>query len=343
MNNNGESDVIDIGSKLDLKGMKGKLNGVFFFILLLVVALIILFKSIFIVQDGERAVVLRFGQLKDIRTEGINFKIPFIDTYTIVDVEQTYRMEYGFQTKRYGDTSREPEYMDVLDEATVIVNAADNNASIILLELIIQYKISDPVDYLFKVDDLEGSLRIALEDSIRNTYQTYTLEDARTKKELINSVILPDLQEKMNQYEAGIKITQVKTQNVELMPAVQDAYRQKENANQYKKGKIEEADKYENTIIPQAKAESQKLIEEAEAYRAERTANAKASVAEFNALYDEYLKNPAIIKEKYYLEAMESVIKNNEIIINSTDIDDFNVFYNVDDNNAKKSAGKVNE
>lgn len=330
-------DVIDLDqskmNKLKKKGPK-----IVFSLIILVFIAVTLMKGIFIVEQGENAVILRFGQVDRVETEGLNFAIPYIEKVYIVDVEQTYKMEYGFYTASEGSERSTPVYNKELQEATVIVGASDNNASIILLNLVIQYKVENPANLLFKVDDLEGTIRIALEDAIRSTYQTYTLEQARTEKSSIDAKILPALQDKLNSYESGIRITQVKTQNVELLNEVQKAYQQKENANQYKRGRIEEAEKYVNTIIPNAEAEATRLKEEAAAYTAKRIAEANASIAQFEALYQEYLRNPAVVKEKYYLEAMEQVIQKNDIVINGTNNGDLNIYYNVDDTMKKKTA-----
>jgi membrane protease subunit HflK len=142
---------------------------------------------------------------------------------------------------------------------------------------------------------------------------------------------LPELQRKMNSYESGVKIIEVKTQNAELLPAVDEAYKQVEKANQYKNGKLEEAQKYRNTVIPQAEAEAIKLIEGAKGYKAEVVSRGKAGVAEFEALYTEYQKNPEIVKEKYYVESMKEFITNNNIIVDTTKSGQIHKFFNMDD------------
>jgi membrane protease subunit HflK len=328
--NNDNEKVIDINFNKFKKNAKKSISAI---VLIVVLALFGL-NSFYVLDSRENAVVLRFGQINHVETEaGLHFKIPVADTVRKVSTEKVYEMEYGFRTALSGTKNTNPEYVDAEDEAQVIVDGSNNNASLAILNLIIQYKIDDPSDYLFKVDDVEGTLRLALEDVIRNTYQSFSLDDARTNKEVIDSVISPELQQKLDNYEAGIKITTVKTQNVELLPAVEEAYRQKENATQYMKGKLEEAEKYNNTIIPQAQAEAQKLEEEAFGYKAEVLANAKAAVAQYEALYTEYLANPNIVKEKYYIDAMRQFITNNNIIVDITKDSDIYKFYNLENDN----------
>ena len=136
------------------------------------------------------------------------------------------------------------------------------------------------------------------------------------------------------------------TQNVSLLPAVEETRQKVEEANQYKQGKEEEAQKYANTVIPKAEAEATKLYEDAKGYSAEVIAAAKADIAEFEALYSEYLKNPNVVKEKYYLEAMQEVFNNNELIIDQTNNSNFLKFYNVPNTSSQKATlegGKIDE
>ncbi len=315
------------------KGAKKSIVAIVIIVLLVFLGL----NSFYMVDSRENAVVLRFGQVSKVETSaGLHFKMPIADTVRKVPTEKIFEMEYGYKTALAGTKNTNPEYITSNDEAKVIVDGANNNASLIMLSLIVQYKIDDPTDYLFKVDDVEGTLRLALEDVVRNSYQTFTLDDARTNKEKIDDVILPELQMKLDNYEAGLHITTVKTQNVELLPAVDEAYRQKENANQYMKGKLEEAEKYNNTIIPQAQAEAQKLEEEAFGYKAEVIANAKAAVAQYEALYKEYLTNPEIVKEKYYVEAMQNFVTQNNIVLDLTNESDIYKFFNLDNEDVIK-------
>lgn len=328
-----KDDVIDI----KFNGLKknAKRN-----IIILIVALLLViigYNSVYMLDNRESAVILRFGQVKEtVDRAGLHLKLPIADTVRKVDTGKVFKMEYGFKTTQSGTTDASPEYSTANTEARVIVDGSNNNASLIMLSLIIQYQIDNPTNYLFKVDDVEGTLRLALEDVVRNSYQVFSLDDARTNKEIIDNAILPDLQQKLRNYEAGIKIMTVETQNVKLLEAVAEAYRQKENANQYMKGKLEEAEKYNNTIIPQAQAEAQQLVEGAFGYKAEVIANAKAGVAQYEALYEEYKNNPQIVKEKYYVESMKEFITNNDIVLDITNDSDIYKFYNLENDNAVK-------
>ncbi len=304
-------------------------------IVLGIVAVILLINSIYFLENSEHGVVLRFGKMSTVITEaGPHFKMPLVDVVRKVDVKKVYNMEYGFRTASGG--TQVATYTDVPEEMSVIVDGANNNASIALIELIIQYKIVNPVEYLFNVDDVPGTLRLALEDSVRTSLQNFTLDEAITRKELIDEAILPRLQKKMNEYGSGIQIVLVAAQNVTFLPNVEVAYQQKENANQYKNGKQEDAERYYNTVIPQAKAEATQLVEEAGAYKAQTIAAANAAVAQFNALYAQYINNPTVLKEKYYIEAMTAFLTNNNIVIDASADGDMNKFYNLNQSDLAK-------
>lgn len=315
----------------------------------IVLVLIFSFGSTYKVSEGHSVVVTRFGKVIRVDKEsGLKMfkKIPLIDSVVSVNTEQRYKIEYGYRTVKEGNEKTAPQYSEAQDEALMIVGASTSDgglqessegqaadektsSSLVLLNLVVGYKVSDPVNFLYKVDDLEGTLLLAIEDTLRNIMPNMTLAEALTDKKSINDAVLPELQRKMSLYEAGIAITEVETQNVELLPKVEEAYREVEKANQYKNGKIEEAKKYYNTVIPEAEAEAAKLIEEANGYKATVIANAKATVAQYNKLYQEYLKNPEIIKEKYYVESMKELLKNNKIIIDATQDGSIYKFFNM--------------
>lgn len=300
-------------------------------IVILVLLFILAVSSIYKVDTGQAVVITQFGRVaRVVENAGINFKIPFVEKTNRVSLEQRHQIEYGYRTTTPSNTSSNATYADKDEERIVIVEAVGNNSSLVLTELIVEYQVSDPVNYLFKVDDLEGTIRLVLEDTLRNTLQSVTLDQALTDKRAIDSEIKPELQRKLNSYEAGIDIIEVKTQNTSLLDSVDVAYREVEKANQYRNGRIEEAQKYSNTVVPQAEAEATQLIEDAKGYKATTIANAKADVAQFNAIYGEYVKNPTIIKEKIYTESMIEFIRNNNIIIDTTTGNAIYKFFNME-------------
>lgn len=297
----------------------------------------ILFGTMYKLDIGWNGVITRFGKVVKIETkDGLHAKIPFIDQLQKVNVQQIRKLEYGYRTTREGSERTDPEYNDVKDEAMVIVDAKGNNSSVVMTNIVVRYRIIDPYKYLYRVDDLEGTMMLALEDCVRNAAQMFTLNEALTNKSIIDEEIFPEFQKALNQYDAGIKVVEVKTQNTELLPEVDQAYQQVEEANQFKNSKIQEAMKMKNMLIPQAEAEAKKLTETAKGDAALTVADAKASVAQFNALYEEYKKNPDVVREKYYVEAMNEFIRNNKVIVDLTKSGQVYKFYNMDQNAVKQ-------
>lgn len=325
--NNQDNNVIDI----DVQKIKDRSLKIIPFVVVLLLIGLFVTNGVYQLDAKEDGVILRLGKLYKVEEEaGLHFKIPLVDQVRKVNVETIYKMEYGFRTVQEGTEYSEPVYQEVEEESNVIVDGANNNASIAIIELIVQYKVEDPFNFLYKVDDVQGTLRLALEDVIRSKVQAFTLEEAKTQKEAIDAEILPALQKKIEGYNTGLKITKVSTQNVEFLPSVEEAFQQRENANQYKNGKVEDGEKYENTIVPQAQAEAEAIVQEANAYAATVKSAAKAEVAQFLALYEEYSKNEDILKEKYYLDAMREFLGNNEIVVDFTDSDSLLKLFNMD-------------
>jgi modulator of FtsH protease HflK len=301
----------------------------------------ILFGTVYKMDIGWNGVITRFGKVVKIETkDGLHVKLPFIDSLQKVNVQQIRKLEYGYRTIREGNEGRDPEYQDVLDEAMVIVDAKGNNSSVVMTNIVVRYRIVDPYKYLYKVDDLEGTMLLALEDCVRNATQIFTLNEALTNKSIIDAEIFPEFQKLLNQYDAGIQVVEVKTQNTELLPEVDQAYQQVEEANQFKNSKIQEAMKMKNMLVPQAEAEAKKLTEGAMGDAAITVANAKASVAQYNSLYEEYKKNPDVVREKYYVEAMKEFMKNNKVVVDLTEKGDIYKFYNMDQNAVKQQVAE---
>ena len=334
-----DDNVIDI----DVEKIKKRTFTIIPIVFIVILAVILSTGSFYTLDSAENGVVLRLGKVSKIETQaGLHFKVPLIDSVRKVNVETYYNMEYGFRTQQQGTEYSAPVYGDVDDEAIVIIDGANNNASIAKIELIIQYKVDDPEAYLFKVDDVEGTLRLALEDVVRSSIQAFSVDEVKSKKEALDDIILPALQKKLDDYDTGLRIVLVGTQNVQFLDSVETAYQEKENANQYKNGKIEDGQKYENTVVPQAEAEAISIIEDANAYAATVKAEAKADVAQFLALYEEYKNNPEILRERYYLEAMGTFLIQNDIVIDLSDNDDIYKFYNMEQNNNAVKESIVN-
>lgn len=301
-----------------------------------------IWKGFYKLDSGYVGVVTRFGEVVRVEEqEGFKFMIPAIEYVEKVNIEKRYKLEYGFRTSIEGSETRATEYEVYDDESLVIVDAIGDNSSLILTELIITYKVNDPMNFLYSVDDVEGTIRLALESVLRDTIAKHSRDEALLEKQVIDSEIMPELQKRLNSYDAGVLVTEVKTQNNTLLPSVEEAYREVEQANQSKNAKLEQAQKYRNTIIPSAESEATALKESAKTYRANTLATAKSEVAQFDALYSEYKLNPAIVKERYYIQTMQEFLANNKIILDGTKSSSIYKFFNMKEEDLLENNQKV--
>ncbi len=328
--------VIDVDKNNKFKQLGNDLKKIITTLVAVFVIVVVGFGSVYRLETGTVAVITRFGNIMPVNEmPGIHFKVPIIDELKKVNVQEVKEMQYGFRTEKQGSTSQGGQYITNNDEEPVIVDGKSNNASIVLLNLIVRYQVADPINYLYEVDELEPTMRLALEDIVRSTMQTFTMNQAVQQKEEIDKAILPVLQKKLDKYQSGIKITQVTTQNVNYLEQVDQARQLVEEANQYKRGRQEEAEKYVNTVIPTAQAQATRLYEDARGFNAQIVAEANADVAEFEALYSEYLQNPQVVKEKFYLEAMQEVLKKNTLIIDQTNSGNLLKFFDINNKVSK--------
>lgn len=270
---------------------------------------IVALQSIYTVNTGQEVVIQRFGKHIDTVTNpGINYKVPFVDQKTVVDVNSVHRMEFGFTT-----TSPDSEaYED--DFKTSKMLTGDENIAIV--ETIIQYQIKNSADYLFSVDDVDSTLRTVSESTIRRVIASHSLDEALTEnKSGIQAEILEDLQKICDKYACGIKIVGVQLQDVNPPPEVDEAFRDVAGAREDKNSYINEANAYKNEIIPQARGEAVTLTNSAEAYATNRIEEAKAQVTAYEQLYAQYVKGTDVTRSRMYLETLQQVLQGVDIYI----------------------------
>ncbi len=275
------------------------------------VIIVILFLAIgsnayYILGNEEQAVVERFGELHQVvDNSGLNFKIPLIDRVYIVNTNEIYSVQYGYRPKSEATTNQPATYVNVEDEAIVLTKGS----YLVNIGSIIQYRITDAASYIYNVDDQIGTLRLAFESVLRQNMQNKDLENALVNKDSIASEILPELARKVTSYDLGITITEVKFTDVLLPESVQLSYDDVNNAKNEKTEYLSRAAKYENEMLPKARAEAYQLIQEAEGYKAQTVAEAKGEVTKFVQVYEQYKNAQDITKERLYIETMETVLE----------------------------------
>ena len=267
--------------------------------------LILVWSSWFTISAEEVGVVQTFGKYSRTVNPGLNFKIPFgIETLTKVPVERQLKEEFGFRTAA-ANVRTSYERGGYKGESLMLTG--DLNAA--QVEWIIQYRISDPYLFLFKVRNARQTLRDVTEAIMRQVVGDRTVNEIITiGRQEIEITVLHQLQEVLTQYETGIKIDQVILQDVNPPDEVKASFNEVNQAEQERESLINQAKSEYNKVVPRAKGEAQQQIEEAKGYQLERVNNARGEANRFNALYKAYTQAREVTRQRMYLETMESVL-----------------------------------
>ena len=282
-------------------------------ILLAVIVIVGMFAAtgFYRVGQGEEALVLTFGRVTDQNGPGLYWHIPFIQSIISESVTTIHTVEYGFRTTLSGSAGRAAQYSDDTDESVMLTN--DN--SIVSIEAIYQYTVRDVKQYTFDIDDPEGTLQLAFEAVIRRNIQNRPLDDALLNKEEIELQVLPDFQALIDTYEMGVKINDVRIQNISVPPEVSAAYEDVNNAKNEKTKRLDEAERYQNEILPKARSTAYETVKQAEAYKAEMIAQANSDTAVFNAVLAEYQLAPEVTRKRLLIETLENILSGSGRII----------------------------
>ena len=258
------------------------------------------------VPSDSVAVVQRFGKyLKEV-PPGLHFKLPLgIDAATIVPVKRQLKQEFGFTTPGASDPYQSPRAPDGKRETQMVTG--DLNAA--LVEWVVQYRISDPVKYLFEVREPSGTLRYVSESVMREVVGDRTVDEVITiGRQEIESEALAKMQALSTKYAMGISIDQVQLKNINPPQPVQESFNEVNQAQQEKEKLINEARRDYNKVIPLAEGEKDQRIREADGYRLKRINEAEGDAARFSALLAEYSKAPEVTRRRIYLETLQAVM-----------------------------------
>lgn len=273
--------------------------------------LVWLASGVYIIDEGNRGVIARFGAYSETTQPGPHWHLPTpIEKVTVVNVEQQRFIEVG-----YRDTGRGSKPASVAQESLMLTT--DEN--IVNVRLAVQYQINNARDYLFNVKDNEATLKQLTESVERavigGNNMDFVLTEGRSE---IVAQIKRDIQVAMDDYKAGIIVASVNLQDAQPPEEVQGAFEDAIRAREDKQRLINEAEAYSNEIIPKARGAAARLLLEAEAYEAEKIAKAKGETERFDQLLVEYEKAPAITRKRLYLEAREKLLSGtNKVIVDA--------------------------
>ena len=289
--------------KPDMKKFMKKGNRTIVIIIGIIVLAIILFNGIYSLNSGEEAVITRFGRhIYTERTAGLKFKIPFVDQAHIVNVAGVRRMDFG---------SRQIDgvYVNIPEESLMLTGEEMSVNGLVIADWVIQYRISDSYNFLFKVDNPERTLHSVTQAAYRRIVAAYPLEAILTdRKDDIQREIMRDLQEILNKYEMGVEITAVQLQDASPPDEVRDAFLDVTRSLEDKIAKTNEAERYRNEEIPRADGRAAAVVNEAEGYKVRRVNEAIGTVARYSAIEAEYNNQPDIMRTRLYLEMIREVM-----------------------------------
>ena len=264
------------------------------------------------VNDKQQAVVTTFGKVTDVVDAGVHFKLPFgIQQVHKVDVNVYQKIELGYTTNGndyFGTT---------VDNESAMITGDYN---IVNVDFFVEYKISNPERYLFASDEPELILKNLIQSQVRNVVGSSTVDSVLTDgKESIQMQVKALVTDILAEYDIGLTLVDVKIQDAE--PPTQEvieAFKAVETAKQQAETVVNDAKAYQNAQLPLAKAEADKLIQNAEYLKQKRINEAVEQVAMFNAMYEEYAKNPQITKSRMYYEAIQEILPGVKLFINTS-------------------------
>ena len=262
------------------------------------------------VDDKQQAVVTTFGKVTDITDAGLHFKLPLgIQKVQKVDVNVYQKIELGYTTQHDGST------VSNTSESTMITG----DYNIVNVDFFVEYKISDPVAYLYSSNDPEMILRNLIQSQVRNVVGSSSVDSVLTDgKESIQMQVKELVAQILAEYDVGLTLVDVRIQDSE--PPTQEvieAFKAVETAKQQAEAVVNDAKAYENAQIPNAEAQADKLLQDAQYLKQKRINEAYEAVAMFEAMYGEYSLNPEITLSRMYYEAISEILPGVTLYINT--------------------------
>ncbi len=295
-------------SKNPLHGRIASLGGKGLWLIVGGVLVLWLLSGIFIVNPDEEGIVLRFGQYVRTVGPGPHYHLPVpIETVYKPKVTQVMRSEVGFRSIGQGNTFQQGQVRTMPEEASTLTG--DEN--IVNVQFSVQYKISDPVEYLFNVTDQAAVVRNAAEAAMREVIGKSMIDSAITDGKLkIQSDATELLQNILNRYEVGVQIIAVQLQDVHPPQEVIDAFKDVASAREDKSRIINEAEAYRNEVLPKARGLGAEMENQAAAYKETRVQNAQGEAQRFLSVLAEYEKAQDVTKKRLYFETIENILSN---------------------------------
>lgn len=258
-------------------------------------------SGFYIVHEGSQGVVLRFGKYQQTFGAGLHWRIPYpVESVEIVNVDQIRTAEIGYRSTAQGSRALPSESLMLTQDENIVD-----------IKLAIQYRIKDAKDYLFNVADPDLTLAQAAESALREVIGKSTMDFVLTEgRAEIVARVNTLIQNILDNYNAGLHLTSVNMQDAQPPEEVQHAFDDAVKAREDEERLRNEAETYANDILPRARGQAARLIEEANAYQAQVIAQAEGDAARFSQVLAEYRHAPDILRERMYIETIESIMQN---------------------------------
>jgi len=293
-----------VGDSLSLgKGTKP----LWFIVIVIVLGIIVAYTAFYTIAPGHKGIILRFGRYSGMVLPGLHFKIPFgVDTVFKVHTEQVDTETFGFKSIRPGIRTHYEKGAATERESLMLTG----DLNVIDVEWIVQFRREDPRKYLFNVQDPVMAIRDISESVNRRIVGNRSFDYVLQNREEVNKMAQEELQKILDGYENGIRVVNVRLQNVVPPDPVKGAFNEVNEAQQEKERLINEAQETYNRQIPQAKGEAERAINGARGFALERVNHAKGDVARFSAVLKEYRNAKEVTKQRLYLEAYQTILPN---------------------------------
>lgn len=273
-----------------------------------VIALVVfgwLMSGWYVVKPDEQGVVLRFGQYVGKTQPGLNYHWPYpIETVLLPTVTRINTINIGMRVGE--DTRRGTSVMRDVPEESLMLTGDEN---IVDVDFAVFWRISDAEQYLFNVQNPEGTIKAVAESAMREVIGRTNIQPILTgARQNVETGVQELMQSVLNGYKAGVQITQVQMQKVDPPSQVIDAFRDVQAARADAERAQNEAQTYANRVLPEARGEASRIENSAQAYRERTVVEARGQAARFLKIYDEYQKAKVVTRERMYLETMERVL-----------------------------------
>ncbi len=309
-NNNNKNNFDDIFNMKMPKFFKELPNNIFKLVIIVIsiLAAIIIFSGVFQVEQGEEAIVLRFGKYNRMASPGLNYHIPFpFEQIIKMRVQKSRRIEVGYSSYNKNKANQESSMLT-------------GDANIIDIKCDVMWHVKDLKNFAFSIANPMEIVKSASQSSLREIISETPISAVLSdQKHEIAKKIEHLIQNILDKYNAGIEIERVELLAAEPPQEVVSSYRDVQNAKADKEHSINQAMAYANDILPRARGEGEKILQEAYGYQKEVTSKAKGDAERFSLIYNEYKNYKHITKKRIYLEAIEQILSNSDKIITNND------------------------